>query len=55
MGRAALSGLGIAEREVTRVEQEYRERDEERLRLQGESGNLHSGIERSFSRAPLED
>jgi monovalent cation:proton antiporter-2 (CPA2) family protein len=55
MGRAALSGLGIADREVTRVEREYRDRDEERLRLQGESGNLHSGIERSFSRAPLED
>jgi voltage-gated potassium channel Kch len=55
MGRAALSGLGIADREVTRVEREYRQRDEERLRLQGESGNLHSGMEHSFARAPLED
>jgi monovalent cation:proton antiporter-2 (CPA2) family protein len=55
MGRAALSGLGIADREVTRVEREYRQRDEERLRLQGESGNLHSGMEKSFARAPLED
>lgn len=55
MGRAALSGLGIAERESARVEREYRERDLERLRLQGESGNLKSGIERSFARAPLEE
>jgi glutathione-regulated potassium-efflux system protein KefB len=55
MGRAALAGLGLAEREVARVEREYRERDLERLRLQVETGDLRSGIERSFSRAPLED
>jgi monovalent cation:proton antiporter-2 (CPA2) family protein len=55
MGRAALTRLGIADREAARVEREYRERDLERLRLQGETGNLRSGIERNFSRAPLED
>lgn len=55
MGRAALSGLGIADREVVRVEREYRERDLERLRLQSETGDLKSGIDRSFAMAPLED
>jgi monovalent cation:proton antiporter-2 (CPA2) family protein len=55
MGRAALSKLGIAEREVARVEREFRARDLQRLRLQGESGDLRVGMERSFSRAPLDD
>ena len=55
MGRAALSGLGIALREVERVERAYRQRDDERLKLQSESGDLKSGMERSFTAAPLED
>ncbi|WP_300975041.1 cation:proton antiporter [Sphingomonas sp. LHG3406-1] len=55
MGRAALATLGIAEREVARVEREYRERDHERFRLQTESGDLRSGMDRSFAQAPLED
>jgi Kef-type K+ transport system membrane component KefB/voltage-gated potassium channel Kch len=55
MGRQALSALGISAREVDRVEQEYRSRDRERLRVQHESGNLRSGMERSFTHAPLED
>jgi monovalent cation:proton antiporter-2 (CPA2) family protein len=55
MGRAALTRLGIAEREAARVEQEYRARDLDRLRLQGETGNLHVGMERNFSQTPLED
>ena len=55
MGRAALSGLGIAEREAARVEREYRARDLERLQLQSETGNLKSGLERSFARVPLDD
>lgn len=55
MGRAALTTLGIAEREAARVEKEYRDRDRERYFLQSVSGDLKSGIERSFARAPLED
>ena len=55
MGRQALSGLGVAAREVDRVEQEYRSRDRERLLAQHESGDLRSGLERSFAHAPLED
>jgi monovalent cation:proton antiporter-2 (CPA2) family protein len=49
MGREALRSLGIAEREVVRVEREYRQRDGERLQMQSESGDLHSGSEKSFS------
>jgi voltage-gated potassium channel Kch len=55
MGREALAALGIAEREAARVEREYRQRDIERLRAQAKTGDLKSGIERSFARAPLED
>lgn len=55
MGRQALSALGIAAREVDRVEQEYRSRDRERLKAQHASGDLRSGLERSFAHAPLED
>jgi monovalent cation:proton antiporter-2 (CPA2) family protein len=49
MGREALRKLGIADREVARVERAYRQRDGERLQLQSASGDLHSGKERSFS------
>jgi monovalent cation:proton antiporter-2 (CPA2) family protein len=55
MGRSALAALGIAAREVERVEREYRERDTERLRVQTESGDLKKGLERSFAHAPLDD
>jgi len=56
MGRQALQRLGLAEREVARVEREYRQRDSERLQMQSESGDLHSGFERSFApERPLED
>lgn len=55
MGREALGALGIAAREVDRVEQEYRLRDRERMRAQHESGDLRTGFERSFAKAPLED
>ena len=56
MGREALKKLGLAEREVARVEREYRQRDDERLQLQSESGDLHSGFERTFApERPLED
>jgi hypothetical protein len=49
MGREALHRLRIADREVSRVEREYRERDSERLERQSATGDLHAGIERSFS------
>ena len=49
MGREALRKLGTADREVARVEREYRQRDGERLQLQSETGDLHSGKDRSFS------
>jgi hypothetical protein len=48
MGSAALRRLGIADREVGRVEREYRVRDNERLQMQSESGDLHAGSDRSF-------
>ena len=48
MGREALVKLGFSEREAQRVEAEYRSRDEERLKLQSASGDLHSGKERMF-------
>ena len=48
MGREALVQLGVPEREAFRVEREYRQRDEDRLALQSETGDLHSGKERMF-------
>jgi voltage-gated potassium channel Kch len=55
MGRAALTSLGIAEREAARVEQEYRARDRERYKAQAKSGNLKTLLERSFAHSPLDD
>ena len=48
MGRAALATLGVAEEEVARVEAEYRLRDQQRLKSQTESGDLHALSERMF-------
>ena len=48
MGRRALIELGIAKREVDRVESEYRARDCERLELQGATGDLHALEETVF-------
>ena len=48
MGRKALMKLGVAEREVDRVEREYRLRDCERLELQTSTGDLRSGRDRMF-------
>jgi glutathione-regulated potassium-efflux system protein KefB len=48
MGRRALLELGIAKREVERVESEYRSRDCERLELQGATGDLHALQETVF-------
>jgi voltage-gated potassium channel Kch len=56
MGREALHRLRIADREVARVEREYRERDNERLERQSATGDLHAGMERSFGAdRPLDD
>ena len=50
MGNAALHRLRIADREVDRVEREYRLRDSERLQAQSETGDFHAGAERSSAR-----
>ena len=49
MGREALALFCIDEEEVKRVEQEYRDRDRERLDSQTASGDLHSLKDRMFS------
>jgi monovalent cation:proton antiporter-2 (CPA2) family protein len=48
MGREALLALGIAEREVRRVESEYRSRDAERLERQSETGDIRAAQDRMF-------
>jgi monovalent cation:proton antiporter-2 (CPA2) family protein len=56
MGREALIRLGIPQREVDRVEREYRMRDLERLKAQSASGDLHAKAERMFrADRPLSD
>nr|MDP8994916.1 cation:proton antiporter [Pseudomonadota bacterium] len=42
MGREALAALGVDAKEIDRVEQEYRDRDRERLQSQVETGDLHA-------------
>ena len=49
MGRKALLSVGVAIREVDRVEEEYRARDCERLELQTATGDLHAAKERMFA------
>ena len=49
MGRRALKAVGFESSEVERVDKEYRLRDCERLERQSESGDLHAGLDRSFS------
>ena len=48
VGREALLKLGISGREVDRVEQEYRQRDSERLERQSATGDLHAAKDRMF-------
>lgn len=56
MGRAALLKLGIAIREVDRVEARYRELDSERLQRQSETGDLRAAKDRMFGRdRPIAD
>jgi len=49
MGKRALTAVGIEAAEVERVNEEYRLRDCERLERQSATGDLHAGIDRSFS------
>jgi voltage-gated potassium channel Kch len=49
MGRAALRASGVAPEEITHVEREYRRRDCARLERQSETGDLHAGLNLSFS------
>ncbi|MCL6684325.1 monovalent cation:proton antiporter-2 (CPA2) family protein [Sphingomonas alba] len=49
MGSAALQALRVADREVVRVEREFRVRDSDRLHAQSQTGDLHAGAERSFA------
>jgi len=49
MGRAALKANGVDPSEIDRVEREYRMRDCERLERQSQTGDLHAGINLSFS------
>ena len=56
MGKAALRASGVDQREIERVEREYRMRDCERLERQGESGDIRAGWETSFGEdRPLPD
>jgi monovalent cation:proton antiporter-2 (CPA2) family protein len=48
MGRDALVKLGFSEREVQRVEQQYRKMDSERLTAQKESGDLYAAKDHMF-------
>jgi voltage-gated potassium channel Kch len=48
MGREALLKLGVARREVDRVEVAYRERDADRLQVQSETGDLRAARDRMF-------
>jgi glutathione-regulated potassium-efflux system protein KefB len=49
MGREALALFCIDSDEVDRVEQEYRERDRQRLDSQTASGDIHAMKETMFS------
>ena len=46
MARMALLDIGVDHGEIDRNEDEYRDRDAERLRMQADSGDLRAGVER---------
>ncbi len=46
MARLALAEVEVDEDEIDRVEQEYRGRDAERLKIQTDSGDLRAGIDK---------
>lgn len=49
MGRAALDGLGVSLTEIDRAESIYRERDQQRLEMQMESGDLRAAKNMIFT------
>ncbi len=49
MGRAALKASGVDQREIDRVDREYRMRDCERLERQSATGDLRAGWETAFA------
>ena len=56
MGRQALLAMSATERDVRRVEAEYRRLDDERLQRQSETGDLHAAKDQMFStERPLAD
>ena len=56
MGKAALRASGVDQREIERVEREYRMRDCERLERQEQTGDIRAGWETSFGEdRPLPD
>jgi glutathione-regulated potassium-efflux system protein KefB len=56
LGREALRALGVDDREVERIEREYRRRDARRLELQSRSGDIRIARELMFKPdQPLEE
>ncbi|MGN6621139.1 MAG: cation:proton antiporter domain-containing protein [Sphingomonas sp.] len=52
MARLAMVELGVDEEQIDRTEQAYRDRDDERLKRQTESGDIRAGIEKIITRRP---
>ena len=52
MARLAMVELGVDEEQIDRTEQVYRDRDDERLKRQTESGDIRAGIEKIITRRP---
>jgi len=49
MARRAMEAVGVDESEIDKTEAEYRRRDEERLNLQKETGNIRAARDRMFT------
>lgn len=54
MGRAALDGLGVSLAEIDRAENIFRERDEQRLEMQLESGDLRAAKDMIFTQQAVD-
>ena len=46
--RVAKAMRGLPDAQVARLDEDYRRRDNERLKAQSAAGDLHAGVERSF-------
>ncbi len=51
MARKAMQSVGIDEAEIARTEDEYRDRDKDRLKAQKESGDIRAARDRMFTHA----